>query len=72
MADVNSNPAQARTGGPSIRSTGAPGQRSQPDSQKGDPTNPLGDKDYVEKNDHDAPKAGGKQPTDPVQNSEEE
>lgn len=72
MADVNSNPAQARTGGPSIRSTGAPKPNKQPDSQKGDAANPLGDKDYVEKGNPDAPKAGGLQPTDPVQNSEEE
>ena len=68
MADVNSNPAQARTGGPSIRSTGAPDQTNQPDSMKGDAANATGQKDYVEKDNPDFPKAGGKQPTDPVQN----
>ena len=72
MADVNSNPVQDRTGGPSIASTGAVKPSNQPDSQKSEAANPLGDKDYVEKNNPDAPKAGGLQPTDPVQNSEEE
>lgn len=72
MADVNSNPAQARTGGPSIASTGAVKPSNQPDSQKSESANPLGDKDYVEKGNPDAPKAGGLQPTDPVQNGEEE
>ena len=67
MADVNSNPAQARTGGPSIRSTGAPDQTDQPDSQKGEEANATGKNDYVEKSPEEQ-NTGGKQPTDPVQN----
>ena len=72
MEDVNGNPAQARTGGPSIASTGSVKPSNKPDSQKSEAANPLGDKDYVEKGIPDAPRAGGPQPTDPVQNSEEE
>ena len=70
MADVNSNKNQAYTGGPSVQSTGEVAQTNQPDSQRGAGANATGDKDYVEKNNPDAPRAGGKQPTDPVQSME--
>ena len=68
MADVNSNPNQSKTGGPSIQSTGEVAQTNQPDSQRGAGANATGDKDYVEKKGApDVNQSGGKQPTDPVQ-----
>ncbi len=68
MANVNSNTNEARTGGPGLASTGAQAQTEQPDSQKGSAANPVGEKDYVEKQNSPDKQAGGKQPTDPVQN----
>ncbi|WP_343345364.1 hypothetical protein WJT74_00050 [Sphingomicrobium sp. XHP0239] len=68
MADVNSNPNQKHTGGPSVQSTGEVAQTNQPDSQKGAGANAVGAKDYVEKKGApDVAQSGGKQPTDPVQ-----
>lgn len=72
MADVNSNPAQSRTGGPSVASTGATDQTDQPDSQKGDEANAIGMKEKGSQAPHAGPTGGGKQPTDPVQNDPEE
>ncbi|WP_265571626.1 hypothetical protein [Sphingomicrobium nitratireducens] len=68
MANVNSNPAQARTGGPSIASTGPQDQTNQPDSQKGNEANAIGQKEKGPQPPNAGPTDGGKQPTDPVQN----
>ncbi|NCP10888.1 MAG: hypothetical protein GW859_02840 [Sphingomonadales bacterium] len=70
MANTNSNPASARTGGPSISSTGAPSQQNQVDSQKGDDANATGKKpdEAPRNNPGDTRQHGGKQPSDPVQN----
>ena len=74
MADVNANKNQARTGGPSIQSTGEVAQTNQPDSQKGAEANAIGDKDFDPsgRGAPDVNQSGGPQPTDPVQSLDEE
>lgn len=67
MANVNSNEAQGKNGGPSIASTGPQDQTNKPDSQKGDAANAIGQKEVGEQSPNAGP-TGGKQPTDPVQN----
>ncbi len=73
MANTNSNPASARTGGPSISSTGAPSQQNQVDSQKGSDANATGKlpTDAPRGNPGDTRTDGGKQPSDPVQSADQ-